>query len=153
MTEGPRHERLSRPALFMRVAHLYGERSSCPRAQVGVTATREGRIVASGYVGAPHGQPHCLEVGCLIEDGGCIRSVHAEANMIAWAARTGTSLEGTEVWCTHSPCLPCAKVLINAGITEFNYTTVYRDDRAIALLRGNGITVKQLAWEYTIIES
>lgn len=125
----------------MRVAHLYGERSSCSRAQVGVTATREGRIIASGYVGAPHGQPHCIDAGCLIDEtGGCYRSVHAEANMIAWAARTGTPLLGTDVWCTHSPCLPCAKLLINAGIQSFTYTEQYRDARGITLLEAQGIT-------------
>lgn len=124
----------------MRIAELYGQRSSCPRAEVGVTATKEGRVIASGYVGAPHGQPHCIDAGCIIgADGGCIRSVHAEANMIAWAARTGTSLEGTTVWCTHSPCLNCAKLLINAGITRFVYLYEYRDTSGLALLHDMGI--------------
>jgi len=127
-------ERLSRPELFIGVARLYGQRSSCPRAQVGVTATREGRLTASGYVGAPHGQPHCFEAGCIIENGGCIRSVHAEANMISWAARTGIPLEGTTVWSTHAPCLSCAKLLINAGIEVFVYEHPYRDYRGIELL-------------------
>ena len=139
-TVGSAHQRLSRPDLFMRVAHLYGQRSSCSRAQVGVTATREGRIVASGYVGAPHGQPHCIDVGCLIDpDGGCYRSVHAEANMIAWAARTGVPLLDTDIWCTHSPCLPCAKLLINAGIRSFTFTERYRDVRGLHLLQDNDI--------------
>lgn len=144
-TEGSPRPRLSRPELFMSVAALYGQRSSCSRAQVGVTATREGRIVASGYVGAPHGQPHCLDVGCeLGPDGGCIRSVHAEANMIAWAARTGTPLEGTDVWCTHSPCLACAKLLINAGIQSFRYDAVYREAAGLHLLLSNEIDVHRI---------
>jgi len=127
-------QRLSRPNLFMSVAHLYGQRSSCLRAKVGAIAVREGRIVAAGYVGAPSGERHCLDVGCDIENGGCIRSVHAEANLIAWAARTGVPLQGTQIYCTHSPCLTCAKLLINVGISEFIYDFPYRDERGFALL-------------------
>jgi len=125
----------------MGIAALYGQRSSCPRAQVGVTATREGRVVASGYVGAPHGQPHCDEAGCIIVDNGCIRSVHAEANMIAWAARTGTSLVDTVVWCTHAPCLSCAKLLINAGIDTFVWQYAYRDPKGLDLLINQNLKV------------
>lgn len=131
--------RLSRPDLYLCVAQLYGLRSSCKRAKVGVVAVREGRIVAAGYVGAPSGMPHCLDVDCEIQDGGCIRSVHAEANMIAWAARTGIALEGTEIWCTHQPCLNCAKLLINVGIKKFRYDLLYRDDRGHHLLQDSGI--------------
>lgn len=132
---GPRRQRLSRPELFMSVADLYAGRSSCLRANVGVVAVKEGRIIAAGYVGAPSGMPHCLDVGCEIgPDGGCIRSVHAEANMVAWAARTGTALEGTEVYCTHQPCLSCAKLLLNAGISKFRYNLFYRDPRGYNLL-------------------
>lgn len=127
-------QRLSRPDLFMSAAMLYARRSSCLRAQVGAVAIREGRIVSAGYVGAPAGMPDCTSNGCEIENGGCIRSVHAEANLIAWAARTGTPLQGTEVYCTHSPCLACAKLLINVGITRFHFIQDYRDHRGTQLL-------------------
>lgn len=115
-TEGMPRERLSRPMLFMGIADMFGRRSSCPRANVGCVATLEGRIVASGYVGAPHGQPHCLEVGCKMENDHCVRTVHAEANLVAWSARVGTPLDGTTVWCTHSPCRNCALLLSNVGV-------------------------------------
>lgn len=118
--------RLSRPQLFMEVARLYGRRSSCPRASVGVVAVQAGRIVSAGYAGAPSGQPHCLDVGCRIVDDHCVRSVHAEANMVAWAARTGTSLEGSEIYCTHFPCLSCAKLVGNVGVQRFIYDQPYR---------------------------
>lgn len=128
-------QRLSRPDLFMGAAVLYARRSSCLRAQVGAVAVREGRIVSAGYVGAPAGMPDCISNGCdLGPDGGCIRSVHAEANLIAWAARTGTPLQGTEIYCTHAPCLSCAKLLINVGITKFHFIQDYRDHRGAQLL-------------------
>lgn len=139
-TYGLRSERLSRGTLFMRVAHLYGQRSSCPRADVGVVAVREGRIVAAGYCGAPSGLEHCTEVGCDIgTDGGCERSVHAEANMIAWAARTGTALEACEVYCTMSPCYNCAKLLANAGIINLAYAQKYRNIDGLELLDQLGV--------------
>lgn len=118
-------ERLPRHSLFMMTAELFGRRSSCPRANVGCVATLEGRIIASGYVGAPHGLPHCLEVGCELENGHCVRTVHAEANLIAWAARIGTSLLGSTVWCTHSPCRRCAQLLSNAGVEKLVYQDRY----------------------------
>lgn len=114
--------------LFMGIAEMFGRRSSCPRANVGCVATLEGRIVASGYVGAPHGQPHCLEVGCEMENDHCVRTVHAEANLVAWSARVGTSLLGTTVWCTHSPCRTCAQLLANAGVKDLHWHHIYDQD-------------------------
>ena len=136
--------RLSRNELFFETARLYGRRSSCPRAQVGVIAIRDGRITAAGYVGAPRGMPHCLDVGCFIENEGCIRSVHAEANMVAWAAREGIPLKGTDVFCTHLPCLACAKLLANAGIASLFYEQPYRDSRGGALLQELGVKITRL---------
>jgi dCMP deaminase len=123
----------------MHIAELFGERSSCPRADVGAVAVRDGRIVASGYVGAPSGQPHCDEVGCDIEMGHCVRTIHAEANLVAWAARVGTSLEGTTVYCTHSPCRRCAQLLLNAGIDEYRFK--YEYDDTWLWLKQSGVTV------------
>lgn len=140
-TVGPPRERLSRPRLYMGVAELHGQRSTCRRAQVGVTAVRDHRIIASGYVGAPAGMPHCLDLGCDIENGGCIRSVHAEANMIAWAAREGISLHNSIFWCTHSPCFNCAKLISNIGIRGLVYKQAYRDNRGVELLINQDIRV------------
>src|SRR4030095_13483856 len=135
-------QRLSRPELFMRVAELYAQRSSCLRARVGAVAVRDGRIVATGYVGAPSGMKHCLDVGCDIgPDGGCIRSIHAEANLVAWSARTGTTLEGTEIYCTMACCYACAKLLLQAGIDEFVYVLDYRDRRGLDLLISQKVLV------------
>jgi dCMP deaminase len=99
----------------MLVARLVSQRGTCPRASVGAIAVYEGRIIASGYVGAPVGQPHCVDVGCEMENNHCVRTVHGEANVIAWAAREGTSLEGATLYTTMAPCYVCAKLLVNEG--------------------------------------
>ena len=128
----------------MSVAELYAGRSSCLRANVGVVAIREGRIVATGYVGAPSGMEHCTEVGCLIgPDGGCIRSVHAEANLVAWSARTGTPLQDTTIYCTHAPCYACAKLLGNSGIVGLVYELDYRDTSGLILLLALDVEVEK----------
>jgi dCMP deaminase len=122
------------------MAYMYAERSSCNRAAVGVIAVKDWRPVAAGYVGSPRGMPHCTDVGVGCEigtDGGCIRTVHAEANMIAWAAREGVPLLGTIVFSTHAPCLACAKLIINAGVDQFVFDATYRDPQGLALLAAN----------------
>jgi deoxycytidylate deaminase len=75
--------------------------------------------------------------------GGCTRTVHAEANAIAFAARFGTSIDGSELYCTHSPCLPCAKLVVNAGIVRYVYEQPYRDTSGLSLLEEAGILVVQ----------
>lgn len=140
-TNGPRRERLSRYELCMGIARLNAERSTCLRAKVGVTAVRDNRVVAAGYVGSPSGMPHCLDLGCDIENGGCVRSIHAEANLISWAARVGTSLYGCTLWSTHAPCYNCAKLIANLGIERFIYENVYRDDRGVDLLMNLDIPI------------
>lgn len=123
------YTRLQRHDLFMEVARLYARRSTCLRAHVGVVAVRAGRIIAAGYNGAPSGHAHCLDVGCELGDEQvCTRAVHAEANLIAWAARTGTPLNQAELVCTHAPCRNCAKLIINAGISFVTYDQDYHDD-------------------------
>lgn len=139
--EQPDARRPTMGEVLMHVAAHFGERSTCPRAQVGAVAAREGRIVATGYVGAPAGEPHCTEVGCDIENEVCVRTVHAEANLVAFAAAAGVALRGCVVYSTHSPCYSCAKLLINAGVRGVYYTSEYHDLRGIDLLGRNGITV------------
>jgi dCMP deaminase len=119
------YERLERHDLYMEAARLYARRSSCRRAHVGAVAVREGRIVAAGYNGAPASQPDCYEADCIMLDSHCVRAVHAEANLIAWSARTGTPLLGTELYCTHAPCISCAKLILNAGVLFVTWENSY----------------------------
>lgn len=142
-SDGSLRQRASRHDTFMGVAQLFGRRSSCPRASVGCVATLEGRIIASGYVGAPSGQPHCIDVGCELEGGHCVRTIHAEANLVAWAARVGTPLLGSTVWCTHSPCHRCAQLLANAGISQVVWAIRY-DPHTLHYLNGLGVKTAQI---------
>jgi dCMP deaminase len=86
----------------------------------------------------PLGDPHCEQV-----PEGCTISVHAEANAIAFAARHGVALQGATVYTTHSPCVPCAQLIINAGIKEVNYLHDYRITDGRVLLSAVGIDTHQ----------
>jgi dCMP deaminase len=138
-------ERISTDELFIRIAELVRLRSTCLRGRVGTVAVRDNRIVATGYNGSPPGAPHCTEVGCDIpandHSPGCQRTIHAEANCIAWAARAGVQMQGATVYCTHSPCLKCAQLLLSAGIERFVYARDYRLGRP-DLLADAGIYVQ-----------
>ena len=120
-------------------------RGTCTRAQVGAILTRNTRIISSGYVGSPPGQPHCTDAGCLIDPntGGCIRTLHAEVNAILFAARKGISTEWATLYTTLSPCLACAKVIVTAGIVRVVYLTAYRDRTGIEYLNSAGIHVDE----------
>jgi dCMP deaminase len=88
---------------------------------------RERRILTTGYNGAPEGLPHCLEVGCIIEDDHCQRSLHAEQNAILQAAFHGVSIAGGTIYVTHQPCKAYAKRIINAGLERVIYAGEYPD--------------------------
>lgn len=135
-------ERPERNETLMRVAAVISQRGTCERAQVGCVIAQEGRPISTGYVGAPSGLPHCTEVGCEIgPDSGCIRSVHAEANAIAFAARHGTRTDGATLYSTHAPCRACSKLIINAGITQVFFEQDYRDMSGVELLLRAGVQV------------
>ena len=138
-------ERPSISETMFELAYAWRKRSTCLRGQVGcVAASPDGRVLASGYNGAPHGMAHCLDVGCLMEAGHCIRSLHAEMNLIITAGRFGVSLVGAIVYTTTRPCLRCTVALIQAGVKGVVYDQPYHtDDPALAmeLLSSAGITV------------
>ncbi len=119
-----------RPGLdeyFLKVASVVAERSTCLRHHVGAVAVRDKQILTTGYNGAPAGLKDCLELGCLRDQMGIesgtrheiCRAIHAEQNVIVQAALHGVSLAGATIYCTHSPCILCAKMLVNARIARF----------------------------------
>jgi dCMP deaminase len=121
---------------FMMLAKLVSVRSTCNSRKVGAVIVRSNRILATGYNGAVHGAPHCIDRGpdfCMRRTIGahdadkynyCISS-HAEVNAIDQAARFGIPLEGAVLYCTLEPCNWCFKQLIQAGIKEIYYEQVY----------------------------
>ena len=134
--------RISRDDLLSLQALLTSLRSTCGRRQVGVILARDGRIISSGYAGAPSGMPHCTPA-CLQASnalGGCNRTAHAEINAIADAAKHGRATDEAVCYTTLSPCQVCAKALKNAGIIRVVYSEAYRDPSGIDLLHQMGIS-------------
>lgn len=134
-------DRITRDEMLAEILATVAKRSTCNRRHVGAILTLEGRILSMGYAGSPAGTPHCTDVGCLIDPkgGGCIRTQHAEANAIAWAARKGISTENSILWCSLSPCLSCAKLIINSGVREVVFIETYRDSSGLDLLSTGGV--------------
>ena len=125
----------------MEVARTVATRATCPRASVGAVLVRDHRILTTGYNGAPRHVAHCTEVGCQMEGGHCLRSTHAEANAIVQAALHGVQLEGATAYCTHQPCVGCAKLLISAGVTRIVFHDAYPDAFAQQLLAEAGVAL------------
>ena len=130
---------------FMRITAEVAQRSTCNRAQVGAVVVKDKRILTTGYNGSPRGLPHCTEVGGLMVDGHCVRTIHAEQNALLQGALHGVALAGGTVYVTHQPCLNCAKMIINAGITRVVFTRAYPDTISEDFLRQAGIVLEQLA--------
>jgi dCMP deaminase len=129
---------------FMKIAYAVSERSTCDRALVGCVLVTEKRILTSGFNGSPAGQEHCDEIGHLMVDGHCVRTIHAETNAIIQAALHGVSTKGATCYVTHLPCINCTKALINAGIARIVYSVAYRtDENAMAFLKAANIEVAQ----------
>lgn len=132
---------------FLKISSVVAERSTCQRHHIGAVAVRDKHILATGYNGAPSGIHHCLELGCLRNELGIpsgksheiCRAVHAEQNVIIQAALHGVSIKGSTIYCTHSPCVLCAKMLVNAQIARFVSIGRYNDDEFLTLFKNSGI--------------
>lgn len=121
----------------MRIAKDVSERSTCPRLHTAaVICTPENRIIATGYNGSLPGQLHCddPDVGCEMDSGHCIRTVHAETNAIAQAARYGIKIEGCTIYVLHRPCVLCAKLIVASGLSRVVYNEEYYDPHADSML-------------------
>lgn len=137
---------------FIEIASVVAKRSTCMRNRVGAVIVRDKRIISTGYNGAPSNMQHCLDLGCIreqqnIESGTrhekC-RAVHAEQNAIIQAALHGVVTEGATLYCTHQPCILCAKMIINAKIKRVVYVTPYPDNDAIDFFKDAGVEVVQM---------
>jgi dCMP deaminase len=138
---------------FMTITRQVAERSTCARAKVGAVIVRDKNILATGYNGAPAGLPHCTDVGCLIytsrtpageSEENCFRTIHAEINAIAQAAKNGAGIAGADIYVTHTPCIHCLKVLINTGVRRVYYEREYKRYTLDDLLRYGGIALERV---------
>jgi dCMP deaminase len=114
---------------FMAIAREVSTRSTCDRKHVGAVIVREKMILATGYNGSMRGLEHCDDVGHLMQDGHCVRTVHAEANAIVQAARNGVRTGDADIYVTASPCFNCFKLIANAGVRRIVFGEFYRDER------------------------
>ena len=136
---------------FMEMAFLVSKRSTCLRRRVGAVIVRDKHVISTGYNGSPRGTKHCEELGCIrqqlnIPSGTrheLCRGVHAEQNDITQAAYFGTSVANATIYTTTFPCSMCAKILINAGITEVVYADGYVDDLSKKLFAETNIKVRE----------
>lgn len=113
---------------FMAIAKIAAMRGTCDRARVGAVLVKNKRIISTGYNGAPPGLPHCDGPdGHLMEEGHCIRTLHAEENAIIQLALVGgMSAEGSTLYTTHSPCYHCTKKIIMTGVKRVVAAQAYR---------------------------
>ncbi len=148
-------KKITRPSwdeYFMRAAFLVSERSTCLRRRVGAVLTKDKQILATGYNGAPKNIEHCESTGCLREKLGVpsgerheiCRGLHAEQNVILQAASFGVSTRGSVLYITNTPCIICAKMIINAGILEVVIDTEYPDKMAIDFLKESGVELRKV---------
>ncbi|MFH0990354.1 MAG: dCMP deaminase family protein [bacterium] len=114
---------------FMNIAEQVATRSTCDRKHVGAVIVRDKTILSTGYNGSLRGAPHCDDAGHDMESGHCVRTVHAEANAVAQAAKHGVAINDSEIYVTASPCLTCFKLAANAGIRVVYYKEFYQDER------------------------
>ena len=139
---------------FMEMAKLVAGWSSCykPDRRVGAVVVRDKRILTTGYNGAPSGVSSCVERGeCLRVKQGIpsgtrqevCYAVHAEQNAIVQAAKLGVSVDGATLYCTHQPCVICAKMIINAGIKRVVFKHGYPDDFSMELFKEAGVLVEE----------
>ncbi len=140
-----RRRRLSWDEYFMQIARQVGSRSTCDRKRCGAVLVRDRVILSTGYNGSISGTPHCDDVGHMIENGHCVRTIHAEMNAIAQAAKNGVNINGSTLYVTASPCWECFKVLANAGIRRICFGEFYRNERVLEAAKQIGVEMSDLS--------
>ncbi|MGV3467328.1 MAG: ComE operon protein 2 [Heyndrickxia sp.] len=146
-------ERISWNHYFMAQSFLLSSRSTCTRLTVGATIVRDKRIIAGGYNGSIAGGEHCIDEGCYVIDGHCVRTIHAEMNAILQCAKFGVPTNGAEIYVTHFPCLQCCKAIIQAGIKAVYYAQDYKNHPyALELFQKAGVQVEQVPFNQNSLD-
>ena len=144
-------ERISKPNYYLDIAQTVAKRGTCLRRKFGCIIVKNDIIVSTGYNGAPAGVKTCVERGeCLRKKLGIpsgtrhemCYAVHAEQNAIIQAAKLGVNIDGSTLYCTHQPCILCAKMIVNAGIVRVVYHSGYPDDFALDIFKEAGVQVE-----------
>jgi dCMP deaminase len=134
---------------FMDTAERFAQLSSAKRLQVGAVVVKDNRIISIGYNGMPSGWDNtCEEIIEVHEDGGVVTKtkdevIHAEANAISKLAKSGDSGDGADLFCTHAPCIHCAKIIYGAGVKKVYYRNSYRDEVGLQFLERCGIDIEK----------
>ena len=145
-------------ARFMELAEVISSWASCYQQdrKIGAVIVKNKRIVTTGYNGAPAGIKTCVERGeCLRKKMGIASgtkheicyAIHAEQNAIIQAAKLGSSIEGATLYCTHQPCVICAKMIVNSGITRVVYKHGYPDEFSVQMLKEGGVLLERFVEE------
>ena len=126
---------------YLQMARIWAQNSYCQRRQVGALVLKEGMIISDGYNGTPSGFENVCE-----DDNGITKPyvLHAEANAITKLARSSNNSDGATIYITASPCIECAKLIIQAGIKRVVYGEKYRLTDGIELLERAGIEIEYL---------
>lgn len=141
---------------FMELSYFVSNWSSCAREgrQIGAVIVRDKRILTTGYNGAGAGIKTCRDKGFCLRDKLNIPSgqqaetcyaIHAEQNALVQAAKLGVSVEGATLYCTHQPCVICAKLIINAGIARVVYDQGYPDDFSMKMFAEAGLEIEKFS--------
>ena len=148
----PKLERPDWDTYFMDIARAVAKRGNCIRRQVAAVIVKDEIIISTGYNGTPRGVTNCCDGGCArcagdapsgTDLGECI-CAHAEMNAISQAAYHGIALNGATLYCTLSPCLICARLIINAGIKEVVYEEEYEfNSQTGDLLSQTGVELRR----------
>ena len=131
--------RVSWDDYFMNIAREVATRSTCSRKHVGAVIVRDKTILSTGYNGSVRGLQHCDDADHMMEDGHCVRTLHAEANAIIQAAKNGTRIDGAGIYVTASPCWSCFKMIANSGLTRVVFAEFYRDERIFEVAQRLGM--------------
>jgi dCMP deaminase len=136
---------------FMEIAQVVAKRSTCLRRKVGAIVVKNKRIISTGYNGTLSGLEHCNKSGCLrqkfaiksAERQELCRGMHAEANALLFAASYGVDMHEAVLYCTHQPCVLCAKMIIQAGIKQVVFMGEYPDKLARQLFKEAKVKIKR----------
>jgi dCMP deaminase len=130
---------------FLKLAMLASERATCPRMHCGCVLVKNKHVIATGYNGSIPGDEHCEDIGCLVVDNHCIRTVHAEMNALLQAAKRGHAIDGASAYITNMPCTTCAKALICAGVKRVVIFSDFHDTQAEVFFTKAKVLIERIA--------